>query len=185
MRGRKRLELVGKRFGRLVVKMSAGEDRYGKSLFLCKCDCGNTKVIIGSSLVQRFTKSCGCLQKEIVRDLRILPGNEAGFRKLLQRYKRWARRGGREFKLTEDEFRTITQQNCYYCGTKPSKTIVGGAATAEPYIYNGVDRVDNTGNYTTENCVPCCKICNEWKRAHTKEFFLLKIKHIYEHLELG
>ena len=29
--------------------------------------------------------------------------------------------------------------------------------------YNGVDRVDNSLGYIKENCVACCKICNNAK----------------------
>lgn len=35
-----------------------------KGCFICKCECGNTKEILGSSLRNENTKSCGCLLQE-------------------------------------------------------------------------------------------------------------------------
>lgn len=32
----------------------------GKSKWLCKCDCGNEKIIYGGHLESGHTKSCGC-----------------------------------------------------------------------------------------------------------------------------
>ena len=48
-----------------------------------------------------------------------------------------------------------------------------------PYVYNGVDRVDNERGYSLENCVPCCKFCNRMKRDLGKKEFLEHIKNIY------
>lgn len=57
--------LLGKRFGRLVVA-GGPEKRPGRRNYFwaCKCDCGNDAVVIGSSLTNGRTKSCGCLQRE-------------------------------------------------------------------------------------------------------------------------
>ena len=38
-----------------------------QSRWLCECECGKTKVIIGRSLTQGHTKSCGCLSVEKFR----------------------------------------------------------------------------------------------------------------------
>jgi hypothetical protein len=59
-------ELAGQRFNRLLVIERHQLDR--KSIdgwyWLCKCDCGNEKIIRASSLVQKLVQSCGCLQRE-------------------------------------------------------------------------------------------------------------------------
>lgn len=62
---RKRLDLKpGDRYRRLMVLKDVGNNRWGKSQYLCRCDCGTENVIGGSSLISGNTKSCGCLQKE-------------------------------------------------------------------------------------------------------------------------
>lgn len=60
-------DLTGNRFGRLTV-IQRQPTVNGKTFYLCKCDCGNTKLIIGSSLSDGRTRSCGCLQKEKARE---------------------------------------------------------------------------------------------------------------------
>ena len=60
-------DLNGKRFGRLVVVAPSESVRYKSSVharWLCKCDCGNEKVISAQVLVNGNTKSCGCLNIE-------------------------------------------------------------------------------------------------------------------------
>lgn len=59
------IDLTGKRFGRLTVVERANKPGEGSSpTWLCKCDCGNTKIINGKSLRNGTTVSCGCWQRE-------------------------------------------------------------------------------------------------------------------------
>ena len=60
-----RFNMVGKRFGRLtVLNQYKRIDR--RTHWLCKCDCGVEKYIMVSSLRRGLTKSCGCLNKELL-----------------------------------------------------------------------------------------------------------------------
>lgn len=56
--------IINERYGRLVVKEYKGVSKNQKSIWLCKCDCGNEKLIVSGSLINKVTKSCGCLLKE-------------------------------------------------------------------------------------------------------------------------
>lgn len=53
---------------RLTVIGEAKTNKYGYAQWLCQCDCGNTIVVTGKHLRTGNTKSCGCLQKEIMRE---------------------------------------------------------------------------------------------------------------------
>ncbi len=62
---RMRLCLEGEVFGRLqVLHYASTEGKHAK--FLCRCICGGEKEVLGTSLVRGLTKSCGCLNKEMV-----------------------------------------------------------------------------------------------------------------------
>lgn len=64
--GRKAVEMIGKRFGRIVV-LSRGSFRAqggGVALWLCKCDCGATVELRGSKLRTGDIKSCGCFRRD-------------------------------------------------------------------------------------------------------------------------
>jgi len=67
---------------------------------------------------------------------------------------------GLSFNLNFDEFNTLVVSKCYYCDySKDSET-------------NGIDRVDNSLGYETNNCVSCCKICNRMKNFLHPKFFV-------------
>ena len=64
----KRIDIAGQRFGRLVVisKAPSSQGRSPVTQWNCICDCGEAKVVGTMNLVRGRTKSCGCMQKEIV-----------------------------------------------------------------------------------------------------------------------
>lgn len=55
---------IGKVYGRLTVISRFGVNKNHKILYLCKCECGKTKEIIGAELRNGRTKSCGCFRQE-------------------------------------------------------------------------------------------------------------------------
>jgi hypothetical protein len=58
----------GDRFGRLVVlRETTKEERRNKGgrNYWCRCDCGKEVIVYGNHLKQGYTKSCGCLNKEL------------------------------------------------------------------------------------------------------------------------
>lgn len=57
-------DISGEKFGRLTAIKLMGSNKFNKHLWLCKCDCGEEKCVIYSSLVNGTTKSCGCLHNE-------------------------------------------------------------------------------------------------------------------------
>lgn len=58
---KKRNDLHGKKFGRLLVV-----ERAGKNKWKCKCDCGNEVIVLGSNLTRGNSTSCGCFAKELI-----------------------------------------------------------------------------------------------------------------------
>lgn len=62
------IDLTGQQFERLKVIKRVGSDKWGRPLWLCKCDCNgenSEKIIKGQSLRSGNTQSCGCLHTEI------------------------------------------------------------------------------------------------------------------------
>ncbi len=68
-RGRPMRDLVGQRFGRLVVvRLEGRNEQWGYLVWRCRCDCGQESLVAGQSLVAGLTQSCGCLRKEMCRE---------------------------------------------------------------------------------------------------------------------
>src|SRR5690348_2738835 len=58
-------DLTGRQFGRLTV-LSRAENAPGeKPRWLCRCECGNIKIIRSEQLRKGESKSCGCLWLEL------------------------------------------------------------------------------------------------------------------------
>lgn len=62
-------DLTGKRFGRLTAIVSTSKSRSGHYYWECVCDCGNHIIVGGKQLRRGYTRSCGCFQREIARDV--------------------------------------------------------------------------------------------------------------------
>lgn len=54
---------VGETYGRLTV-IERAENQGRRVAWLCRCECGNTCVVLGDSLQSGNTRSCGCLNDE-------------------------------------------------------------------------------------------------------------------------
>lgn len=67
--------LTGQKFGRLTVLSRDGIGISGHIRWLCQCDCGKTKAVLGSSLKSGNTKSCGCSTGRYVEEI---PGTRYG-----------------------------------------------------------------------------------------------------------
>src|SRR5438445_205950 len=59
---RVRILLNGQRFGILTVIAYSHNDKNGKAVWECICDCGNKTTSTGQNLLNGASKSCGCLR---------------------------------------------------------------------------------------------------------------------------
>lgn len=140
--------------------------------FLCRCSCGQTVKVQARHVMRGATKSCGCFRNEALgalnKKLRQKSYGWASFVMLYNQYRSTARKTGRLFELSQEEFRKLTQSCCNYCGAKPAQEICAGYGS---YRYNGIDRQDNDLGYTTANSVSCCYRCNRAKATSTVQEF--------------
>jgi hypothetical protein len=166
-------DISGQRFGKLIA-ISPTTGRDGSAIiWYCQCDCGNEAFVSIKHLPGQM--SCGCL-----RLMSPLPEGEAALNGIYNSYKQRTRKRGIPFLLSKEEFTSLINQNCAYCGALPSNVFKGKGLHGD-YIYSGIDRVDNSHGYTEDNCVPCCKLCNAMKEKLAASEFLAQVKRIYEH----
>lgn len=173
------IDETGKRYGRLTVIRRATKPNGQGACWLCVCDCGKEIITRGSNLRDGVTQSCGCLQIDNSRLAVMLPEGIAAMNNIIRRTRSNATERGYEYHLTREQLIELMQRNCYYCGASPSNCSRHPELNGE-FIYNGVDRVDNTRGYTIDNVVPCCKYCNLAKRERTVEEFLEWIKRLHK-----
>ena len=75
--------------------------------------------------------------------------------------KRTAKYKSIELNISFEQFKELTESNCYYCNGKMKDDGIWG--------YN-IDRIDSSKGYIVGNILPCCKYCNTIKNNFlTKE----------------
>lgn len=170
--------VVGKKYNMLTVLRFVRKTNRNTPYYLCKCDCGEEKVLRIDYVVSGATKSCGCLRGETIGDYIInykrLPLEQAAIKSMYKGYGASAERRGIPFELTKELFAELIKQNCHYCGSEPSpsKTKVRKSDPDAVFECNGVDRIDSSAGYTPCNSVACCPLCNKMKSALSISDFL-------------
>jgi hypothetical protein len=98
--------------------------------------------------------------------------NKNNPKNLFSFYKGDTKRKKRIFEINFEQFVTITNKNCFYCGSMNDTR------------RNGIDRKDSGLGYVIENCVSCCYMCNTMKLDYSENEFYKKIIDIYNNLNL-
>jgi len=164
-------ELVGRRFGKLLVIERKENSKAGSVRWLCRCDCGKTSIVQANNLKKGSTQSCGCYKEK----RKFLPKGEASINRA---YEQYVNRG---FSLTKERFLELALEDCFYCGSKPSNVFRSKSNNGD-FIYNGIDRINPSKGYVEGNIVTCCWICNQAKRNTSVNDFYIWIKTIYNNL---
>lgn len=173
-------DLSGNRFSRLVVinrvQTPSHIKKSGRAYWLCRCDCGKEKIICSENLNSGKIKSCGCYKREMSSK----PFGESAINARYSAYKHDAKNRNIVFFLTKEYFIKLSQGNCFYCNSKPSK-IEKNKFNRGDFIYNGIDRIDNNKGYINGNVVSCCTVCNRAKREMTINEFYAWIDRLTRH----
>lgn len=163
------IDLTGKIIGNLTVLeyiFVKGRGKESRWNWKCLCSCGNEcfvrTVRLNKENPQTCCKKCSDNRwsKERIKD---------DFLSLKQRifrtYQRCAKNRNLEFSINFEEFLKLISNNCYYCNTSPLENKGDQFYTYGQGIFrrNGIDRVNNSKGYISENIVTCCKLCNRAK----------------------
>lgn len=181
------------RYGRLTVVSHGGKDHRNKHLWLCRCDCGNDKVVVSDNLSSGKSNSCGCLRIESLTSgnhlFKLDEDRESALLKVQYSHlKRRNRKKGFTGVISLSTFSVMAKMPCKYCGLKYSKEIEDRTSESKKqkklsdHILkcNGIDRVDSSKGYSEKNTVTCCKICNTAKSELSEVEFYSWIKRVYK-----
>ena len=151
-------DLTGMKFGRLTV-ISRAEDYVSPNgrhrvQWVCRCDCGVEKIVLGEALTSGRTISCGCAHREIASR-----SNQTHGKTDTRLYGVWcamkrrchnsnvpeyARYGGRGISICEEWDKSFETFEIWALSTGYDPDAKRGECT--------LDRIDNNGNYCPANC---------------------------------
>jgi len=174
---------TGTKFHKLTILSLEGFYKKSEVMFepvyKCQCDCG--KIINLERIRFKYgnTKSCGCIQQEVVYDRfrkkRLVDDKTFYKHQLYDKYIRTSIPRKLVFSLDFELFDKLTNSNCTYCGRVPYTYMKYQSKDTE-LLYNGLDRKNNNLGYTKENVVSCCAQCNFLKGSMNYKEFIELVK---------
>lgn len=126
-----------------------------KHMALCKCICGTVRVVLAISLLGGKSVSCGCYQKEkastLAENTSLVHGcSRAG--KRTRAYYVWKGMKTRCFNSKSDRYPAYGGRGITVCPDWKDSFANFLADMGEPPKGKSLDRVDNNGDYSKENC---------------------------------
>ncbi len=158
------INLMGKRFGRLLVIGRSENDKHKKAMWVCRCDCGQKTTVNGLHIQSGRTQSCGCLRREMAAARQLIHGGTRkgeGWKNLGKSRREWNSWANMIQRCTNE----LASKFEYYGGRgiNVCERWLDGTKTKHPFECfladmgtrprgKSLDRKNNDGDYTPKNC---------------------------------
>jgi len=133
-------DLTGVRFGKRTVVEYAGKDHHGHAQWACRCDCGKLSIARADALRRGSGDTCGC------RDSRFIHGNPEH-----PSYITWKSMINRCCNPNHPNYKNYGGRGITICEAWRDFRRFAADMGERPTGYT-IERTDNDGGYTPENC---------------------------------
>jgi hypothetical protein len=139
--------MIGKKFGKLTVIDKLPSDRHGARA-LCKCDCGATKVAYLYRLKSGANQSCGCTNRDRLTKMHFKHGMTN-----TRLFRIWSSMRERCTNSNAINYKNYGGRGIAICKEWDEFIPFMEWALSNGYNYAlAIDRIDNDGNYSPDNC---------------------------------
>lgn len=145
-----RLDLIGRRFGALLVVEFAGSPRRGRkrrAMWWCKCDCGVSVAKMGQKLVAGRVLACGVNGHRAWKDRQPTLSAQHPFE-----YSSWNSMRKRLRAKRGKHYKNYVLHGITICERWKSFAVFLEDMGPKPSSLHTIDRIDNNGNYEPGNC---------------------------------
>lgn len=149
----KALDLNGLRFNRFSVLERTDNGSDGKAQWLCRCDCGEVRIITASELTFGKRKSCGCLRNEMVAEIGRTTNLKHGHGYGTPEYASWKSMRQRCLNPKDKDFDRYGARGIKICEQWDQFEVFLSDMGKRPTRQYTIDRYPNKdGNYEPGNC---------------------------------
>lgn len=143
------MDIVGSTFNYLTVVEYYGKNKHKKKMYKCYCNnCGNEKVLIGTEVKNGYTKSCGCLNREVNKSSK----TKHGMSKTLI-YSKWKGMKKRCYSQSYQYYKDYGGRGIKVCDDWKDNFMKFYEDMGDiPFEGAELDRIDNDDDYKPSNC---------------------------------
>lgn len=172
---RAKKDMIGKRFGKLTVILRL-KNLGTQTVYFCKCDCGNTRVVRAWCLRAGQVSDCGCVSKKIkaqhTKELKTTHGHSR-----TKLYSVWSSMKGRCFCKTDKHYNNYGGRGITVCDEwKNSFETFEKWASSSGYKEGlTIERINVNGNYEPSNCTWITRHEQCFNKTNSRKIYLQNI----------
>ena len=144
-------DLTNKKFNRWTVLYQSKKNNHNQITWYCRCECGIEREVKGGHLVNGTSKSCGCYNRDLHRQICIERNTTHGMTRT-RLYKIWDGMKNRCLTKTSNTYKKYGAKGITICDRWRDFKNFYDDMGHPPTDKHTIDRIDPYGNYEPSNC---------------------------------